>query len=85
MLTQTNPEGGELRGIQYRATEIKFNGDGTYTKLDGTNGTENTVQLVNGSNASNNTSYADIQELNAGYYYVELVRIPSVGTSTICG
>lgn len=76
MLTQTNPEGGELRGIQYRATEIKFNGDGTYTKLDGTNGTENTVQLVNGSNAFNNTSYADIQELNAGYYYVELVRIP---------
>lgn len=76
MLTQTNPEGGELRGIKYRVTEVKFNTNGTYTKLDGTNGTENTVQEISGSNASNNTSFAEITELNAGNYFVELTKIP---------
>lgn len=76
MQTQTNPEGGDLHGIKYRITEVKFNPDGTYTKLDGTNGTENTVQEINGSNANNNTSFAEIQELNAGNYFVELTKIP---------
>lgn len=77
METKTEPEGGNLRGITYKVTEVKVNDNATYTKLDGTNGTENTVQTIAGDNGTLQPSFAEIADIKAGYYLVELDEIPS--------
>lgn len=74
--TNTDPEGGELFGIKYKVTEVEINRDGTYTKFDGTNGTENTVVELNGSNGALTASFAELREIKAGNYLVELTQVP---------
>lgn len=67
--TQTNPTGGDLYGIKYNVTEVQINSNGTYSKIGKT--TE-----IAGSNDLLNTSFAEMKEIDAGYYLVEQVAVP---------
>lgn len=69
IITETNPTGGTLYGITYRVTEVKINTNGTYEKIG------ESIELE-GNNDTINTSFAEMKEINAGYYLVEQVKVP---------
>lgn len=69
ILTQTDPVGGPLVGITYRVTEVEINKNGTYTKIG------NSVD-VEGNNDTINPSFAELKDINAGYYLVEQLTVP---------
>lgn len=70
IVTTTDPEGGNLKGISYKVTEVELGENGTY-KVIGT-----TVN-VEGSNNDIDASFAKLENINAGYYLVEQDKIPS--------
>lgn len=69
ILTQTDPVGGPLVGITYRVTEVEINKNGTYTKIGGS------VEVA-GNNDDINPSFAEMKDINAGYYLVEQLTVP---------
>ena len=70
IITETNPEGGDLFDITYRVTNVEINNDGTYTKLG-------TPIELDGENNLARTSYAELRDINSGFYLVEQVTVPS--------
>lgn len=70
IVTTTNPEGGNLKGISYKVTEVELGENATY-KVIGT-----TVN-VEGSNNDVDPSFAKLENINAGYYLVEQDKIQS--------
>lgn len=70
MKTQTLPAGGDLVGIVYEVTEVEFDENGDYTKIEGT------IREVEGSNNINDTSFAKLTDIPAGNYIVSLKTIP---------
>lgn len=69
IITETNPTGGSLYGITYRVTEVEINTNGTYQKIG------KSIELE-GNNDTIKTSFAEMKEINAGYYLVEQVNVP---------
>lgn len=69
IITETNPIGGTLYGITYRVTEVKINTNGTYQKVG------KPIELE-GNNDTIKTSFAEMKEINSGYYLVEQVNVP---------
>ena len=70
IVTTTNPEGGPLKGIKYKVTEVELGANGTYTKVG-------TTKEVEGSNEDFNASFAELENIYAGYYLVEQDKIPA--------
>ena len=70
MKTETIPAGGDLVGIVYEVTEVEFDENGEFTKLD------STTREVEGSNNKSDTSYAKLTDIPAGNYIVSLKTIP---------
>lgn len=69
IITETNPVGGPLTGITYKVTEVEINKNGTYVKVG------ETLDIA-GSNDTIDPSFAELEEINAGYYLVEQVTVP---------
>ncbi|MBR2241354.1 MAG: hypothetical protein IJ890_08280 [Clostridia bacterium] len=69
IVTTTNPEGGPLKGITYKVTEVELGENGTYTKIG-------TTKEIEGSNEDFNTSFAELENIYSGYYLVEQDNIP---------
>lgn len=70
IVTTTNPEGGNLKGISYKVTEVELGENGTYKAVG-------TPVNVEGSNNDIDPSFAKLENINAGYYLVEQDKIPS--------
>ena len=70
IVTTTNPEGGPLKGITYKVTEVELGENGTYTKIG-------TTKEVEGSNEDFNASFAELENIYSGYYLVEQDKIPA--------
>lgn len=70
MITTTEPKGGPLTGITYKVTEVKVNKNGTYQTIG-------TPVSVDGSNNDVNPSFAELKEINSGYYLVEQDKVPA--------
>lgn len=69
IVTKTDPEGGPLTGIKYKVTKVKINNDGTYVKLD-------EGQSIFGSNDVSDASFAELTNIDSGYYLVEQEIVP---------